>query len=402
MKRKIVFAVAVALMVSFTSASRAEENLISVDFQRVSLGTVLRVLSARTDRRLITDADLAQKSIILVLEDVTADQAIDALMNTYGLYYIRQPGTDIYVVRSRTEEILIKVSHVFRLNYSNARKLVPVLEENLNPGGSITADERTNSIIVNDLSDTIQRIGELIDILDTPTPQVMIEAKIIETTVTDGLSMGMDLIDFMRVESPDSPIYNQRFAPGAGGPRIEFGVLEQGFNIEGFIEAIQTTTDARMLNNPRLLVLSKETASINIVDEIPYQERTITADGSVTATTEFKEVGVTIDVTPYINSDGTIIMDIQPTHSFQTGRAVDNVPIVKSSRVNTSFMLNDGETVVIGGLIRESDSVTDSKVPILGDIPVLGYLFKNTDRETSRNELTIFITAREMNQPEMR
>ncbi len=394
MKKKTL--ITAVLLFMLAASGFGEEPLISIDFQRVPLRTVLRILSDRTDRKLITDTDLAQMEIVLTLEDVSADEALNALLDTYELYYIRQPDTDIYVIKSRREEILIKVSQVFSLNYANPEDLIPIIEPQLNIGGGATADKRTNSLIVTDLADNINRIGELIARLDTPTPQVFIEAKILELNISDALEMGMDLTDFKYVSDSDAPVYNQEFARNIEGPSLSLGVIERGYNIDALIKALQTKTEARMLNNPKILVLSNRTASIDIVDELPYQELTETAEGGRMATTSFKDVGVQIEATPYVNRDGTIIMDIIPAHSFQTGVSPDGIPIVKSSRVNTSFQLNDGDTVVIGGLIRETDSSTHRKVPFIGDIPIIGYLFQRTDREQIRNELTVFITARKV------
>ena len=130
-----------------------------------------------------------------------------------------------------------------------------------------------------------------------------------------------------------------------------------------------------------------------MVDEIPYQERTQSGEGGDMVSTSFKEVGIQLTVTPQITKDGTIILSISPTQSFLTGLSAGGVPIVNTSRINTSLMIRDGETAVIGGLIRESITHTEYKVPILGDIPILGHLFKKSDRQKIRTELSIFVTA---------
>jgi len=394
--------ITVLMMFVFVSgfAEEEEEKLISIDFQRVPLRQVLRILSARTDRKLITDTNLAGREIVLSLDDVTADEAINALLNTYGLYYIRQPGTNIYVIRDRQERILIKVSEIFHLKHANASDLTSVLEPNLHQGGSIQADERSNAIIVTDLADNIQKIAELIEQIDTPTPQVLIEAKILEVDMTSVLDFGMDLRDFRHVDTPDSPVYQQHFSPMDVGPTLEVGIIESGFNIDAFITFLQQETEARMLNNPKILVLSNETANIEIIDKVPYRSDVRETDlGRLIYTYDFMDVGVTIEVTPHVNVDGDINMHVAPSHSFQTGQAADGVPIIKESSIETSMTIKDGETAVLGGLIRESSTRDEDKVPILGDIPIIGYLFKRTSRTSERSELTMFITARVVQHP---
>ncbi len=391
-KKKLVAAAALVMLLAVSGI--AAERRISLDFQGVPLRTVLRILGNRTDKKLVTDSELAGKNIVLTLDDVTPNEAIDTLVHAYGLYYVRQPGTDIYIIRDRTERAPITVSHVINLSHSDASLMVRTLEPNLSPGGNIVADQRTNSIIINDIAENIHKIEDLVRKLDYPTPQVMIESRIIETNITDGFRIGMDLTDFTKVDGPDFPVYNQVFSPGVGGVTLKTTLLESGYNIDSLIEAIQTKTEARLLNNPKVLVLSNETASINVLEEVPYREvQRVTDEGTTVEGISFKEMGVSIEVTPYVNRDGTIIMRVEPSHSFQTG-VMDNVPVIKDSRARTALRISDGQTVVIGGLIRESDSLSEEKVPLLGDIPILGYFFKSTSRDKVRSELTIFITAR--------
>jgi len=382
MKLFMVPAVFICL-VMLPSPSSAKDNKISLSFEGVSLGNVLKVLSRKTDRKFITDTELAGKRIVLHLSNVTPDEAIDALINTYDLYYVKQKDTNIYVIKSKDSKTVTTVSKIFYCNHANADKLQKVLEKKLTQGGNISADERTNSLIVTDMADNVDKIGQLIEELDTPTPQVLLEARILDVKLDRSLKTGIDITGLYKAdnfwvnplakkraeelddddileESDIQPEYNYNQMAShslESGGKLSFAVLKEGYNIEGLIEALKNDSDAKLLNNPKILVLNNQEATISIVDE------------------------------------GTIILNIVPEQNFRTGTSVSGIPVVNTSKVNTSFMLKDGETAVIGGLLREADSESEYKVPILGDIPVLGYFFKKYERTKNRTELTIFVTA---------
>ncbi|MFH1416146.1 MAG: secretin N-terminal domain-containing protein [Elusimicrobiota bacterium] len=397
--RKIVLFVSVCLvfqMLWISCPVSAAENLLSIDFEQVPLGSVLRVLTSKTGRKFITDSELSSKRIVLHLNNVTPDEAVNALLDTYNLYYVRQADTNIYVIKSKESGKITTVSRIFYCSYATARNLTKVLTSMVTSGGKIDADDRTNAIIVTDMADVVEKIGKLIAELDTPTPQVLLEARIIDIKITDSLDSGVNFSLFHNKNgaSEDTIKYNQALAPNQSvTSKVTMGILDGDYDIDAIIEAIVTKTDAKVLTNPKLLVLNNRTATITIVDEVPYQELTQTSEGGSMVSTEFKEVGVLLKVQPLINKDGTIILNIQPEQSFDTGVSVSAIPIINTSKVNTTFMLRDGETAVIGGLIRETNTVTEYKVPLLGDIPILGYLFKRVDISKTRKELTVFVTA---------
>jgi type II secretory pathway component HofQ len=191
--------------------------------------------------------------------------------------------------------------------------------------------------------------------------------------------------------------YAQTFAPGltSGSGVFSFALANNAFNMEGSIEASKTDSNTQLLTNPRLLVMNNNEAIIDIVDEVPYQQATI-ANGGTTVSTMFKDVGIKLKVKPQINRDGTIILTVTPENSYLDGTTADNIPIINTTKASTVFIMKDGETAVIGGLISESKNDTEIKVPLLGDIPIIGYLFKKKSTDKTRSELTIFIKAKIM------
>jgi type IV pilus assembly protein PilQ len=431
----------------FTTVNAAEGGgLITLSFSNAPLGTVLRVIGMKTGKQFTCDAVLGTKPIELNLKDVTAQEAIDALLNTYNLYYVRQPNTEIYVIKSKSEGMVTTVSQIFYLNYAQSKEMDTALRPNLTKSGSLSSDARTNSLIVTDVADNIQKIADLIQSLDLPTQQVELEAKIIDMNIGNSFDVGtqirniyktdqfhMSPLDYLRTEWTDAngvkfggmnlpanyagsdlPAGDYRVANGvlqsnsispqtswsqqfgtdlASGGSLGFAILSGDYNIEGALELLKTDTNSKLLTNPRLLVMNNQEANINIIEEIPYSEATISGNNTI-ITTQFKQVGIKLLVRPLINRDGTIVLNVEPEQSFRTGESLNGVPVVSTSKAKTTFMLRDGETAVIGGLIRETTSDTQLKIPLLGDIPIIGYLFKRQTNDKVRTELTIFITAR--------
>jgi type IV pilus assembly protein PilQ len=374
-------------------------GLISVDFQNTSLFTVLNVLSMKTGRKFITSSDMINKKIVLSLKDVTADEALNALLDTYHLYYVRQGDTDIYVIRSKDDTSPITVSRVVFCNYAKAPTLEKVLAARLSQGGTIASDERTNSLIITDLADSIDKVEGLIRTLDIPTQQIFLESRIVDVNLSSDFTWQSNITDISKLGS--NTFYEQFLgAPKAiGVGRLTTAIYDSDWSFEGNFTIGLEDKDSKVLNNPKLLVVNNQEATIEVIEEIPYLESsTMSAStGDVTGTTSFKDVGVKLRVKPQVNRDGSIILEVSPEQSFLVGYSVSNQPIVNTSRSSTTLMLKNGETVAIGGLIREFNTNTETKIPLIGDIPLIGYLFKNVTTSKTRRELTIFITAKIVN-----
>ena len=402
------------------------KKLISIDFPDTSLSTVISVLSLKTGYKFITDSELAKKRIVLSLKEVTAEEALNALMDTYNLYYVREGETNIYVIKSKLDTVVTTVSKVFFLNFPTAKDLEPVLKIKLSKNGTISSDEKSNAIIVNDTASNIDEIDQLIKTLDIPPLQVLLEAKIIDVKIDNALKFGFDYTLYRNNNYYQSPLdiananavaaatgksaaatilqpqvgYTQALSPGlitsGTGGGLKVSILQGDMNVQAYVEALKTNSNAKILTNPRLMVLNNKEATINIVEQIPYAAQTTVGIGSgVQSTTiAFMDVGIKLKVRPQINRDGTIILSVTPEESSQTGTAADGTPIIYKSAAETTFMMENGETAVIGGLVKENDSKTEYKIPLLGDIPILGNLFKRYENEKVRNELTIIITAK--------
>ena len=428
MKKFLVSCLVFALLFNagFVSAAPKKEktgglhstNLISIDFQGTTLYTVLNVLSMKTGMKLISDTTLYQKKIMLSLKDVTAEEALNALLDTYDLYYVKQGDANIYVIKSKADGSHITVSRVIFCNYAKAEDLAKILQTRLSKGGKIISDTRTNSIIITDLADSLDKMEGLIRSLDVPTQQVLLEAKIVDINLSKGSSIGTRWNDTYRdglvnptidpaVMNNKNFVYSTPMGTLAGlGLTKSFGkigvsVLEGDWSLNAILEAGIEEKDAKVLSNPKLLVLNNQEATIDIVEEIPYLESKTTSasTGDTSGTMAFKQAGIKMKVKPQINRDGSIVLTISPEQSYRTGETIgeENTPVINTSKSTTTLMLRSGETAAIGGLIRESEDTTVNKVPLLGDIPILGYLFKSETKNKTRYELTIFITAKIVN-----
>ncbi|MBQ3835005.1 MAG: hypothetical protein II816_05780, partial [Elusimicrobia bacterium] len=328
------------------------ENLISVDFQNMNLYTVLNVLSIKTGMKLVTDTSLYKKEIMLSLKDVTPREALGVLMDTYDLYYVQQGDSDIYVIKSKSDPSHITVSKVIFCNYASASEISGILSTRLSKGGKLAVDSRTNSIVVTDLADSIAKMEDLLKSLDIPTQQVLLESKIIEVNLGDEFNIGTTWSNISKnkmISGTSSIIFDTNTIGEVSNNfgRASISILEGDWSLTGTFGAGIVDRSAKVLSNPKILVLNNQEASIDIVEEIPYMESQTTTTGSDTTTvsTSFKEAGIKLKVKPQINRDGSIILSVSPEQSYDTGRSAysDNVPIINTSKSTTTLMLRSGE-----------------------------------------------------------
>jgi len=285
-------------------------------------------------------------------------------------------------------------TEVFHLNSANARQMEKTISTLVSRNGKVGIDERLNSIVVTDSTARLEQIRQAIGKLDTRAPQVMIEALIVNVKLTNQLKMG---VDWTRLGDSKNYFSQGLNITGSTNPygKITFSSTPGNWNIQGLIDFIETNKDVRILANPKVLVLNNQTATIDSVEEIPYRELTETSAGGSIGTVSFKEAGIKLQVTPQIADDGYIVMHVKPEQSAQTGTfTIENseTPVIETRRTDTMLRVKDGQTIIIGGLRKSEPSVTESKIPILGDIPLIGGLFRKSNTEIVESELGVFIT----------
>jgi len=302
---------------------------------------------------------------------------------------------------------------VYSLNYATAETVKEKLTNTLSKLGAVEIDERTNKLVVTDIPSKMQELNNLVAEFDEKTKQVLIEAKIVQIDLDDEYKLGVNWdaffngvnltlgSNFKAITGTISPTTSN----SATGGVFKIGDLDSD-NYQGTIKALETLGKTNILSSPRIVSSNNEEAKILVGTNQPYATSTTSQSGDNQVTSysiTYLDLGVKLYVTPTINNDDFITMKIKPEVSSQTseyeyGEYDDTVPIVKTSQAETTVVVKDGTTIVIAGLMESRDEEEVSKVPVLGDIPLLGELFKSRSRGSTANaeksELVIFITPR--------
>ena len=307
----------------------------------------------------------------------------------------------------RDMEALIKkidvrvTTKVFDLNYSKAEELEKQVSEVLTKNlGSIKIDTRTNKVIIKDTPKKIEEIKSIIDAFDERHKEVLIEAKIVKVILSEQFKMGVDW-EYIFSQYHNLHYFGNFDIMSATDKfsKLSVGTLESD-GYSAFIEVLETIGETNTLSSPRITAINNEEAKILVGSSEPYVTTTTTTTASGPSTTaetvNFIDVGVKLYVTPTINQDNFVTMKIKPevssVNTYLTTSENNRIPIVESSEAETSIMVKDGVTIVIGGLIKDEKIKTINKTPLLGDIPVLGALFRNIDDLERKTELIIFLT----------
>jgi len=295
------------------------------------------------------------------------------------------------------------------LKFLKAENLKTTLEGMLSQYGSITVDSGTNSLIICDTKSNLEKIVAEIGKADKTPQQIMVEVVIVDVQLSDDTEIGInwDILSdknygikyrqnfTTRLSSTiedDTTIANATAFNTTGGPGGDFSVISG--TIRNVLAMLQQKKDVEILASPRVMVVSGKTASIEAVRELPYNEVTDTAAGGVGAltSTEFKKVGVTLTVTATLTEQDLIFLTVNSEQNVVVGESVTEVPIIDTRNTKSELLLKDGQLVVMGGLRRKERTKQTNQVPILGDIPLIGLLFKYTNTVVNNSELIVFLS----------
>ncbi len=293
-------------------------------------------------------------------------------------------------------------NRMFELKYAKAADIKTRVADMLTKGiGSMQADERTNKISVTDISSKISEIEKVILAFDEKLPQVLIEAKIVQVTLSDAYKLGVDWDSVFKAFHRNVRMTGTfSFSDFSTGTKATVGSVGQT-NYYSLIQALKTVGDTNLLSSPRITALNNQEAKILVGESRPYATNTVVTPGSGPTTTastlSFLDVGVKLYVTPTINKDGFVTMKIKPevsavTSDYEYGTPTTKVPIVSTTQAETSITVKDGSTIIIAGLVKDERSSSQDKVPFAGDLPVIGNMFKKTNNSVKKQELVIFIT----------
>jgi type IV pilus assembly protein PilQ len=422
-----------------------------LDVRELDIRDFLRFLAEAAGVNIVVDNDV-DGSVTLRLRDVPWDEALDVVLRANGLAMVRR-GHVIRIARQETLDAELQAllerreslfipppleTRLIPVSYATASELSPRAEELLTDRGSVSVDNRTNVIIATDEREVLSRIEELIRSLDTQTPQVLIEARIVEATSTYarhvGIQWGGDFLSSSATGNPTGLVWpnsiglaggatdqqtplmglssisggqaNPNFAvnlpaavgTGSGGALgMTLGSVANNANLNIRLSALEDTGTLRIISSPRILTLDNREAHIEQGTLIPYSQ--ISAQGVQTA---FQEAKLNLTVTPHVTADGGVLMKLKLTRDepdfAQTGARGD--PTILKREAETELLIMDGHTAVIGGIYTRNSGLNYNQVPLLADIPVLGWLFKARRDTDRRTELLIFITPRIVNRAE--
>lgn len=290
-------------------------------------------------------------------------------------------------------------TRVFGLNYGAIKAFAPLLQEVVTRGvARISVDERTNKVAVTDYPQRLDEIARLAAAFDERSLEVLIEAKIVQVSLSDKFQMGVDWEALGRESLTIKGLGALNLA--SGGSIKVASPASRGKDYKVLIEALRAYGDTTILSEPRLTVVNNQEAKILVGVKEPYVTKTVSQTGTGTAVTAesvtFIDVGVKLFVTPTITRDGFVQMKVRPEVSSKTGTLTtsekNEIPIVETTEAETTLLVQDGGTVILGGLIKDEKSIDHQRIPILGDIPLLGLFFRTSKDTIKKAELVVFLT----------
>jgi len=427
------------------SKKKYKGDLLSLNFQDIEVRAILQILADFTGLNIVV-SDSVKGNLTLRLQNVPWDQALDIILRTKGLA-MRQNGNVIFIApteeiaarekldlesRKTVQELVPLRTEIIQVNYAKAAELAALLKQAgekgqsmLSARGDVVFDERTNSLIVKDVPDKLGEIRDLVTKLDVPTRQVMIDSRVViasddfsrdlgvrfgVTGVNQGgstvntLSGSLQGTNTMVNSAVDNlintgqpfpvtvPDLDQRLGVNfpVAGPRLAMSILGADYLVDLELSALQVEGKGEIISNPRVVTADLKKATVLQGRQIPYA--TVSQQGT---NVEFKDAFLKLEVTPQITPDDRVRMNLKvskdeqgATVSTATGPQVS----IDKREIETEVMVNNGETVVLGGVFEQTKRDDVSKVPLLGDIPLLGYLFRTTGKSDTKRELLIFVT----------
>ena len=414
---------------------RTGSGTFSIDVEGADIRTVLRAISEFSGRNIVLSGDNGGK-VRVSLKNVAWQDALRTVLRANGLDYVDENGiirvdqmqklqaeqVERETARAKQAELVTLETRVVKLNYANAGELTSALQGSLSKRGSILVEKRTNALIISDLPEKVGPVETMALSLDTATPQIEITAKLVDVDVEALRGIGIEWnvapgkAEFWKGVKDPSDDAGDKILPGgqafhnddrtlemAGihktgisdpATRLTFGVFKSWASIEAQLQLLEQNRKAKIISNPRITTVDNREAKILVGQKIPL----IVQDVAGNPLSQLQTIGIQLKVTPHLTADKKIVMDLHPEVSdLSTQSTVQGGVIINTSEADTRVMVDDGQTAVIGGLIRTNEGTVRRGVPYLKDIPLLGLLFSSTNTVNSSRELIIFVTPRIIN-----
>ncbi len=401
---------------------------ISLDFQDADLVHIFRLIADVSGYNLVLSPSVKGRFSMKLL-NVPWDQALDIILRNYALSkavegnIIRIAPTSVIAQEeddiAKAKEAALKSgdleTRIYKINYADAKKIQDAIKDIMSQRGKISIDERTSTIILKDVANTHKEFARIIKALDMPTPQVNIEAKIVEVSTNFTKELGVQW-GMLWKPTPQSQISGTGLAGGTGffstspllvnlpaaagsgtGGAIGFGFVSAK-NLRALdlqLSAMENSGKGKIISNPRITTIDNTPATIKQGTEVPYLGSS--TGGGTVQDTKFKEAVLELTVTPHITPEGTIVMDIlakNDTVDFSAATQGSAGPPINKKEAQTKVLIKDGDTMVLGGIFKTNTTKSLAGVPGLSKVPVLGWLFKKEQSKDDTTELLIFITPR--------
>jgi type IV pilus assembly protein PilQ len=402
-----------------TVVERRMKKNISIDVSDQSIALVVKQLVEQAGLNYIM-SPLVVGNVTVTFNDVPLEEALRNILAVHDSLYV--PTDNVIRIITSTEMVAKAepiLTKTFEIVYVDATEVVVALDKFKSPQGSVSSIKGTSHIIVTDTESKITEITGLLEKIDRITPQILVEARIYDITSRDKLDLGVEWTAGRNTNYQTGGIGTNPITPGPRNPFgvggfsaataktaaattgfLRFGTLNEHIDIDVQLRAEQEITEATLLANPRILVLDNETALFDIITEHPYVERTVSSSG-ITESVKFKEVGVKLTVTPHVTRNGMVRLHLMPEFNVFVERvtlSTTDIPVVDTRKVDTIALVKDGQTVVLGGMRKKDVSKEENKIPLLGDLPLIGGLFRFEGEDTAVTELIVFITPRILGQ----
>jgi type IV pilus assembly protein PilQ len=415
---------------------------ISINVKNIAVSDILKMLADTSGFNVIIDEDVDKSPpLTLTFTNIPWDQALDTVLQLSNL--VAKKNSNILMVTTYDKAVAEKqqklenekkiaekeplVTKIFPISFADLGDIEKILKEYLTPErGKITTDQRTNSLIVKDTVEIIEKMKKIVETLDTQTPQILIEAKIVEATesyskrigLENGLTFGYDPVSPIQTSSGPGFSFNSATSPDAANfMGVSIGVFRRLTNLNFNLQLMENESKARIISSPKVITQNKKAATLSSTEQTSYrvanaaQAAVVGAGAGAGAqplaaqlAINFEKISadLNLNVTPQVTNEGSINLEVNIQKSgFGTSPFPDGPPDKTTRNIQTNVLVDNGSTIVIGGLYRTEKLDSQSGVPFLKDLPLLGWLFRTPFNDaTSRSELIIFITPRIINQEE--
>jgi type IV pilus assembly protein PilQ len=392
-------------------------TIVSVDFKETPIDDAITFLSDSAGVDIIKSPQVTG-TVTAKISDAPLSEVLENILALNGAGYVATDRVIRVVPRAEMQmQKEVRLSKVYRITYADTKQVGEAIKNFASKDAEVAVYPGSSNIIVTDTEAKIKDIDVFVEEVDRQTAQVLIEVRIYDISSQNGIDLGVnwsigtnttyDATTGAATGGKLNPfangLNNSSENISSGSSSFRFGWLNDSVDIDVLIRAQQEDLSATLLANPRLLVLDNEKANFKAIEEIPYQELQQTSAGGNIGTTSFKEVGVLLDVTPHVTRDNMLRCRIVP--EFSTVSRTVNVaaagtavaypqPVIDQRKTDTTLLTKDGQTIVMSGMRKKETTKRINKVPLLGDLPLVGAIFRNTSESVVNRELVVFLTPK--------